>query len=251
MSGAPTTHDPSCRTVATARAPQGNGVFSPAALVRPWGVYRPQGDSQLLREALERAAMPAGARVLDVCTGTGLIALTAARLGASDVWAVDTSYRAVIAARCNAWLHRLRVHVLRGDFRDRPAGRRFDMVTANPPYVPCPDGTARSPGPERTVDAGPDGRLYLDDLCAVAPELLAENGSLLVVQSALSRPDLTLQQLGRAGLKVSVVARRTQPFGPVLSSRAPWLEERGLIAPGQRTEELIVVRADRVPRPGR
>lgn len=107
------------------------------------------------------------------------------------------------------------------------------------------------PGPERTVDAGPDGRLYLDDLCAVAPELLAENGSLLVVQSALSRPDLTLQQLGRAGLKVSVVARRTQPFGPVLSSRAPWLEERGLIAPGQRTEELIVVRADRVPRPWR
>ncbi|MFI9583941.1 HemK2/MTQ2 family protein methyltransferase [Streptomyces sp. NPDC052236] len=210
----------------------------------PWGVYRPQGDSHLLREALTKATVPSGARVLDVCTGTGLIAVTAARLGASRVWAVDTSYPAVLTARCNARLRRLPIRVEHGDFRACAVGRRFDVVTANPPYVPCPDGGAAGTGRARAWNGGPDGRLYVDRLCTMAPRLLSVGGTMLLVHSALCGPDLTLHMLGEAGLKASVVARRRQPFGPVLSARAAWLEAQGLIAPGQREEELVVVRAD-------
>ncbi|MGP4003833.1 HemK2/MTQ2 family protein methyltransferase [Streptomyces sp. 8N706] len=218
--------------------------------MRPPGVYSPQGDSHLLREALLTAAVPPGARALDICTGTGILALVAARLGAAEVRAVDVSPRAVLTARCNARLHRLPVTVHRGDFLSCTTGRRFDLVTANPPYVPCPPGHAGAGrGRARAWDAGADGRAHLDRLCEAAPRLLSPNGMLLLVHSDLSGPARTVQMLRGAGLKASVVARRRQPFGPVLLSRAPWLEEQGLIAPGRREEELVVVRADVVPCP--
>ncbi|MCF6525842.1 methyltransferase [Streptomyces sp. JJ36] len=220
-------------------------------LLQPRGVYGPQGDSYLLRDALMKASVPQGAQVLDVCTGTGLIAMVAARLGARRVHAVDTCYRAVLTARGNARLNRLPVRVEHGDFRFcRAAGRRYDVVTANPPYVPCPGPGGAARGPARAWDAGPDGRRHLDLLCAMAPRLLAADGTLLLVHSALCAPHRTLRLLGEAGLKASVVARRRQPFGPVLTARAAWLAEQGLIERGQREEDLVVVRADRVPAPG-
>ncbi|MBB5939913.1 HemK2/MTQ2 family protein methyltransferase [Streptomyces zagrosensis] len=217
-------------------------------LLKTWGVYGPQGDSFLLREALLRASVPTGAQVLDVCTGTGLIALTAARLGALRVRAVDTCYRAVLTARCNARLNRLPIRVEHGDFRScLTASQRYDVITANPPYVPCPSEADRGRGRARAWNAGLDGRRYVDRLCAMAPELLTEDGMMLIVHSALCEPEQTLRLLGESGLKASIVARRNQPFGPVLTSRATWLADRGLIDRGQAEEELVVIRADRVP----
>ncbi|TVL91135.1 HemK2/MTQ2 family protein methyltransferase [Streptomyces sp. SAJ15] len=216
-------------------------------LLRPWGVYSPQEDSYLLRDTLAQVSVPPGARVLDVCTGTGLIAVTAARLGAGDVRAVDISYRAVLTARVNAWLNRAAVRVRHADFRDHAPGERFDLITANPPYVPCPERDARRPRGGGSRDAGPDGRRYLDRLCAMAPLLLNETGVLLVVHSSVAEPLRTLRALTAGGLTASVVARRAQPFGPLLSARAAWMEDSGLIDPGQRHEELVVIRGARAP----
>jgi len=52
-----------------------------------------------------------------------------------------------------------------------------------------------------------------------------------------------VQQLAGEGLDVSVAARRRCEFGPVMRGRAPMVESRGLIAVGERSEELVVVRA--------
>jgi release factor glutamine methyltransferase len=57
--------------------------------------------------------------------------------------------------------------------------------------------------------------------------------------------DATVRRLRDTGLKASVVARRRVPFGPVLRARAGFLERSGLIEPGQRHEELVVIRGDR------
>ena len=92
-------------------------------LLRPPGVYAPQGDTHLLLGALRHVGVPSGSRMLDICTGTGLVALTGACLGASDVHAVDLSARAVMAARWNARLRGVPVTVHRGDFLDRSTGR--------------------------------------------------------------------------------------------------------------------------------
>ena len=205
-------------------------------------MYRPQEDTWLMAEALEEAGMPRGSRVLDVCTGTGALAVASGLAGASEITAVDLSRRALVATWVNSRLRGLSVRVRRGDFGDLVGRGEFDVVTANPPYVPSAEVPRK--GPARAWDAGVNGRSVLDRLCAVMPLLLTERGMGLVVHSALSDPDVTLRQLRGGGLKASVVARRTVPFGPVMRGRARWLARRGLIEEGQEHEELVVIRAD-------
>ncbi|WP_197320341.1 HemK2/MTQ2 family protein methyltransferase [Saccharomonospora sp. NB11] len=214
-------------------------------LLRPPGVYRPQDDTELLTEAFRGVTLPEDARVLDVGTGTGALALTAARAGAAEVLAVDVSRRALAAAWLNARVRRLPVRVCRTDVVTAPPPGPFDLVLANPPYVPW---SSESPKRSRRWDAGDDGRSVIDPLCAVVPTLLCEGGCFLLVQSSLSGVEATVSALAEAGLKTSVVARQPVPFGPVLRGRARYLEQRGLIADGQREEELVVIRADRTER---
>ncbi|MBT2386590.1 HemK2/MTQ2 family protein methyltransferase [Streptomyces sp. ISL-11] len=214
-------------------------------LLKPPGVYAPQQDSLLLQEALRREILPPAARVLDVGTGTGALAIAAARQGAAEVTAVDSSVRAVLTARLNARLARRRVRVHRGDLLAPVAGTRFHLVLANPPYVPCPHRPRPHHGPGRAWEAGPDGRAVLDRLCAQAPPLLLPGGVLLLVQSALSAPERTVDQLTRAGLDAAVTDRTLIAFGPVLRHHAGWLRERGLLEDGQDKEELVVIRARR------
>ncbi|MER7624578.1 HemK2/MTQ2 family protein methyltransferase [Streptomyces sp. NPDC126503] len=213
-------------------------------LITPPGVYAPQGDTELLLDTLAREDVGPGDKVLDMCTGTGVLAIAAARRGA-ETTAVDISGAAVTTARLNARVHGCRVRVVRGDLTRPVAGERFDLVTVNPPYVPAdaPDVPAR--GPERAWDAGRDGRLLLDRICRAAPSVLAPDGVLLLVQSSLSGVDASIEALRRSGLRARVAARSDQPFGPVMASRAGWFEARGLVPPGVRHEELVVIRAVR------
>lgn len=213
-------------------------------LVRVPGVYRPQPDTWLLARAMTEAALPAGSRVLDACTGTGALAIHAARTGAAEVTAVDLSRAAITSAWLNSRLHGVRLELLRGDITEVVAGRTFDVVVANPPYVP-----SESPRPSgraaRAWDAGRHGRSLLDPLCAMLPQLLVTGGTALLVHSALSGTAATLRQLRSGGLKATVVARTVVPFGPVLTRRSAWLRDHGLIRPDQQHEELVVIRADR------
>jgi release factor glutamine methyltransferase len=218
-------------------------------LLRLPGVYRPQADTWLLTRALGEAHVGPGARVLDLCTGTGAVALAAARLGARDVTAVDTSRRAVLSARLNARLRGLPVRARRRDVLAEPPLTGFDLVLANPPYVPCRPGEQGRSRAARAWDAGPDGRRFVDLICAAAPTLLAKGGTMLLVHSSLCGVDSTLATLRDSDLKASTVARSAEPFGPVLSNRTGYLEDAALIEPGQRDEELVVIRADRTERP--
>ncbi|XVV07374.1 HemK2/MTQ2 family protein methyltransferase [Actinosynnema sp. CA-248983] len=211
-------------------------------LWRPPGVYRPQEDTWLAAQALSVAGVPEGARVLDVCAGTGVLGILAGLAGAAEVTAVDRSRRAVVAAWCNGRARGVPVRVRHADFGDLVGEGTYDVVLANPPYVPAPGTPAR--GRAVAWDAGPDGRSVLDRLCAVLPLLLADNGMAVIVHSALADEDRTLRQLRGGGLKAAVVARRVVPFGPVLRRRAEWLRANGFVEPGRDREELVVVRAD-------
>jgi release factor glutamine methyltransferase len=214
-------------------------------LLRPPGVYRAEGDTELLADVMDRGGFAAGRDVLDVGTGSGALALAAARAGAATVTAVDLSLRSVAATWLNSRLHRVPVEVHRGDVFEPVADRRFGLVVANPPYVPAETERLPRHRKARCWDAGPDGRALLDRICAGVTDVLAPDGDVLLVHSAVCDTDLTLDALDRAGLVPQVLAKVTVPFGPVMHARAALLEARGLIGPGQREEELVVVGARR------
>ena len=157
--------------------------------------------------------------------------------------AVDLSWRSVAATWLNSRLQRSAVSVRRGDLFAPVAGRRFDLVLANPLYVPSESAVLPRHPIARSWDAGPDGRALLDRICADVINFLRANGDILIVHSELCNTDRTLQALTATGLRARVLARARVPFGPVLLARAAMLEERGMIYPGQRVEKLVVVGA--------
>ncbi|MGV0871841.1 HemK2/MTQ2 family protein methyltransferase [Mycolicibacterium sp. XJ879] len=213
------------------------------------GVYAPQEDSQLLIDVMEKAGLAEGHRVADLCTGSGVAAIAASEQNAKEVTAFDICARAVHCARTNAAAAGAEVAVHLGSWARAVEFGPFDLVICNPPYVPhdpsFDDALPSHVGPARAWDAGFDGRLVLDPLCAAVPDLLADGGSFLVVQSEFACPRQTLGALAAAGMDAEIVAYQWIPFGPVLTSRAEWLEQTGRLEPGRREEELVVIRADK------
>lgn len=187
--------------------------------------------------------------VLDLCTGTGIVGIAAAQLGARTVTAVDVSRRAVRCARRNARAAGVRITARAGTVRDALDCGPFDVVLCNPPYVPA--AAEQHPGlddlgPSRAWDAGPDGRMVLDPLCDSAAELLSEDGVLLIVQSEFADPERSIRMLRRHQIDAEIAVSQTIPFGPVLRGRAEWMESAGLLPTGVREEELVVIRGERL-----
>jgi len=214
------------------------------------GVYPPQEDSQLLIEVMDKTGLACGRRVADLCTGSGVVAVAAAEQGAAQVAAFDISPRAVRFARQQVLAAGADVHVHLGSWARAAEFGPYDLVVCNPPYVPH-DANVDEPdvpshvGPAQAWDAGYDGRMVLDPLCASMRSLLADGGTMLLVQSEFAEPRKTLAALASCGLDAEILAWEWIPFGPVLSARAQWLEDTGRLEPGRREEELVVIRADK------
>ena len=157
--------------------------------------------------------------------------------------AVDVSRRAVAddprSTRCST---ASRVRAVRGDLLAAVPGERFDAIVSNPPYVPAPTDDLPARGPARAWDAGRDGRALLDRICEQAPGHLRPGGVLLVVHSSLLGYERTAELLSAGGLDVDLAAQERGPLGPLMNGRRAHLEARGLLAPGQEDEDVLVVR---------
>ena len=95
-------------------------------------VYAGWLDSELLCEVIQ---IPKDAVVLDLCTGTGVIAIKAAQLGAKQVVAIDLNPEAVKSAKLNADALRVNVDVREGSLFEPVSGMTFDTIIINPPYI--------------------------------------------------------------------------------------------------------------------
>jgi release factor glutamine methyltransferase len=215
------------------------------------GVFRPRSDTWLLAAALRRQPQLRDGAVLDVCTGSGPLAVAAALAGARSVTAVDVSARAVLTARINARLNGVRVEALRGDLLDAVPGRRFDVIVSNPPYLPSEQEELPARGRARHTEAGARGRTLLDRLIDAAPAHLAPGGVLLLTHSSIIGEEPTLDRIRAAGLQPAVIERRNGPLGPLLAARAAQLEAKGLLERDELREDLLVLAAERMDREAR
>jgi release factor glutamine methyltransferase len=207
----------------------------------PPGVFAPISDSWLLVDALRREGALEGSTVLDVCSGSGVLALAAAELGAQAT-AIDVSRRSVLTVAWNAWRNGLDVRVRRGNLFEPVEGEQFDIVVANPPYVPSPELDVPHRGRRRAWAAGPDGRLVLDRIVDEIHDHLRPGGVFLTVHSNLIGERATLDRLTAAGLaRAEVIRRERGPLGPLMTAQ----QHEGTVGSEIRTEELLVVRAVR------
>jgi release factor glutamine methyltransferase len=150
----------------------------------------PRPETELLVElALERIAADAPCAVLDLGTGSGAVALAIAlERPRARVTAVDASEAALAVARTNALAHGLgHVEFLRSDWFAALAGRRYDVVVGNPPYLAEDDPHLASGElacePRDALVSGVDGldairRIAVDAHAATQPggALLLEHG---------------------------------------------------------------------------
>jgi release factor glutamine methyltransferase len=190
-------------------------------------VLVPRPETELVVEAAI-AALPRRGVVLDLCTGSGCIAISIA-LARPDarVVATEISPEALAVARENAGRLGAGVEFLEGDLDGPiPAGERFDVIVANPPYVPSGEipGLSREVRREPVIalDGGLDGMDVLRRIVSCAPSRLRPEGLLFVEiheSHAAALPALCLAagfataEVGRdlAGLPRWVVARLPAP----------------------------------------
>jgi release factor glutamine methyltransferase len=182
-------------------------VVSPAVLV-------PRPDTETLVErALALLPMDSDAHVLDLCTGSGAIAIAlAAERPSLRVDATDLSSEALAIARENVAAHSLgdRVTLFDGDlFAALPEPRRYALVCANPPYIAERDARSLPPDviahePHLALFGGADGLDVVRRILAEAPAWLDPGGTLLVelgagqgdAAVALARRDGAYAQVG-------------------------------------------------------
>ena len=201
------------------------------------GAFTPRSDTWLLARTAAREPMPRGGRILELCAGPALAGITAARAHDAHLTTVDVSRRAIFSARLNARLNGVPISARRGDLFNAVAGETFDLIIANPPYVP--GGAPPSRGAARAWEAGPDGRVVLDRICAEAPRHLAPGGTMLLVHSEFCGTPATLRAYTERGLRADVAASETGPLGPLMRA-AP-------VASGKDTEEIVVARGKARP----
>lgn len=117
--------------------------------------------------------------ILDIGTGTGLIALMLAQRTNAPIDAIDTDESACLQAVGNVAASPFsgRIHVVRSSFADFQPDVKYDLIVSNPPYF---SRSLKSPDDKRTK-ARHDDSLPLHDLIAGSKELLSENGRIALI----------------------------------------------------------------------
>ncbi len=163
-------------------------------------VYEPAEDTELL---IRSVRLHQGDRVLEIGTGTGVVAIHCARLGCR-VTATDIQGSAVALARENAAANSVELELLQGDMF-APVKGVFDVVILNPPYLPTAPGDLTHTPLDGALDGGPDGTAVALRFIADLPRHLAKGGHAYMVISSLQEGARIRRSIHDRGLAARVV----------------------------------------------
>jgi release factor glutamine methyltransferase len=171
-------------------------TVSPAVLV-------PRPETELVVERALALRPEPVARIVDLGTGSGAIALAlASERPQWQVTATDLSPDALAIARVNAASHSLtHVELLQGSWFEPLGGRRFNLVISNPPYIGAAEAELGTPElgfePRAALSPGEDAMAALRAIVQAAPPHLEHGGWLLLEHGATQAADVARELVVR------------------------------------------------------
>jgi release factor glutamine methyltransferase len=193
-------------------------------------VLIPRPETEHLVDAVVaflRARAETPSAVLDLCTGSGCIAVTVAlAVPHATLDAVDLSPAALEVARANVARHKLaeRVTLHEGSLFKPLGDKRVDVIASNPPYIPSDEIPGLMPDvsqhePHLALDGGPDGTVVLRALLAAVPARL-NPGGLLAVEVGHDQGPWAVHEATAVGLLDARMEKDLAGFPRVLLARA-------------------------------
>ena len=189
----------------------GTAPFGPVHVAVGPGVFTPRPETEALLEWSLAQPLPRDAVILDLCTGSGALAIAlASQRPEARVVAVDDDVDALAYAERNT--DHTTVRLVRGDVTDDgllpELNGRVDLVVANPPYIPA--GSALEPevaqyDPAHALFGGADGMAVIAPLVVRAARWL-KPGGLLAVEHDDTTSEATARIIIEVGVFVDVTA---------------------------------------------
>ena len=159
-------------------------------------VYIPAEDSYLLAENLE---IKNGQSVLEIGTGTGIVAMYASKL-TDKVTATDINFDAITLAESNFKANNIdNIELLFGNLFEPVKNRKFDVILFNTPYLPTEDGDVIDDTLNYAFDGGLNGRKVIDMFLDEVGNHLNDGGIVQMIQSSLSGNEETLDRFDEMG----------------------------------------------------
>jgi release factor glutamine methyltransferase len=209
-------------------------AVTPAVLV-------PRPDTEILVEAALALLRPADA-VLDLCTGSGAVAIAlkhegnaANNLPELDVWASDISENALAVARSSAERLGCAITFVQGDLFDalkntadlkNTAKKKFDVITANAPYIPSGGINSLAAEVQReprlALDGGSDGLSVISRIVEGAPLYLETGGTLLLEADPSQMGTIALQMKERGFRHIKMYRDYSGQERVIAGIRAHW-----------------------------
>ena len=166
-------------------------------------VYVPAEDSYLLAENLE---IKEGQSVLEIGTGSGIVAMYASRL-TDSVTVTDINFDACRLAEENFRANGIDgIEILFGNLFEPVKNRKFDVILFNTPYLPTEEDEVLDNTINYAFDGGLNGRKVIDLFLNEVGNHLNDGGIVQLIQSSLSGNEETLEKLDSLGFIAEIAA---------------------------------------------
>lgn len=122
-------------------------------------------------------------KVLDLCTGSGAIAIVLNKETDADIVASDISEKALKIAKENADNNSAKINFIKSDLFENLTNEKFDIIVSNPPYIESEEikklsSEVKDNEPLIALDGGKDGLDFYRRIISDAPKFLNKNGKL-------------------------------------------------------------------------
>lgn len=150
------------------------------------GVLIPRPETELLAElAVKRAESIKNAKLLDLCCGSGCIAISTAKHVQAEIYASDLHDIPIKMTKRNAELNGVSLNIIKADALKSPPkelGTDFDIIVSNPPYIPADDIVSLQQEvkhePASALNGGKDGLCFYRSICENYRDILKIGGTL-------------------------------------------------------------------------